>query len=138
MKVSIACLAPPLTDEKLVEYRNLINGVAKGSELRSVLDELYACVWSWWDAPLSTEKERIVGTGTDLTSGPDVRLQLLDKATQDKLWEHVPWSYELDSMKPILELIGPKDIRDCAFHLLWFAIELCNDREPLTLERIVS
>ena len=134
----VACLAPPLTDEKLVEYQSLVSSVEKGTELRDVLDILLNCVTRWWEARESTHKAVEVATGTDITVGPMVRFQKLDSALVSEFWDSVPWLRELVAFGAVLDTITDKPLRDCGFHMLWYATELCNDREPLSSDRIVA
>lgn len=136
--VRVACIAPALTDETLAKYRETINGVEERTELRDILETLYKCVTEWWNVPVSSAKEVEAVTGTDLTVGPKVKLQKLDVGTIMHLWEHVPWMHELLAYEKILEEITDKTLRDTTFHLLWHAKEITLDREPVTMDRIVT
>lgn len=136
----VACLAPALTEEKLAKWQELINNLQMGSELRDALETLFKCVEAWWNARESTEKHVVAATGAGFVSGPDVRLQKFDGELKDLLFETTPWMKELKLYDDLLESIHPeseKELRDAAFHMLWFAKEICNDREPLTLDRII-
>ena len=138
--VRVACLAPSLTDEKLAEWVEKINAVENGTELRDALDTLLKCVLEWWNIRESTEKTIVASTGVANVSGPDVRLQHFDDELKDLLFETTPWMKELNVLGELFESLDPitqTDLRNMAFHMLWFAKEICNDREPLTLDRIV-
>jgi hypothetical protein len=53
--------------------------------------------------------------------------------------EHIPWREELDMFSQLFDRLDPvkqKDLRDAAFHLLWYANELYLDREPLTADML--
>jgi hypothetical protein len=50
----------------------------------------------------------------------------------------VPWRYEIEAMQRLFDGIDPaeKELRDAAFHLLWFVTELERDREPVTNDKL--
>lgn len=139
---SIACIAPAFSDEKLAAYRTLIDGVEPRTALRDALEKVWACAVAWWEIRESNLPARTVGTGTDLTRGPDVKLQKLDSEVIQSLWDAVPWMEEIEVYESHFEKLSPvgaeKPLRDAAFHLSWLAKELHNDREPITVERIVK
>ncbi len=137
----IACIAPPLTDEILATYRTIIDSVPERTPLRDALEALYKCATAWWGVPVSKMREKRLATGTDLTQGPDVRFQKLDTETMEALYDHIPWMEEILGYEALFEQVSDatdKELRDCAFHLVWHAKELTLDREPITLDRIVE
>jgi hypothetical protein len=90
--------APPLTDELLRQYGELIAAVPAKTPLRDALDTLLACVLAWWNVPESAAKKRPhpVGRGS---------IQPLDQATIDALWDRTPYPEELTALEPLLEEI---------------------------------
>lgn len=118
--------APPLTDDLLAKYKALIAGM-KPSPAQDALVKLHLCCEKWWNLPESQ------GAKTTHMSGAAMRP--LDKAIQDTLWESIPWAEELEAMKTLFEPLR-SDLRNCAYHLLWHAIELEHDREPMTNDKL--
>lgn len=129
-----ACLAPPLTDELLEEYRTLAEG-AEG-EVGDAMQQLLACVEAWWEAEESEEKS----LGFLAVNGRSIDVVPLSKELVQQLWDSTPWMRELNALSTPKDdglfdsLQG--DLRNAAFHLLWFAKELTLDREPLTQDKL--
>lgn len=76
---------------------------------------------------------------------PDVminpRIVDLEEAEIKRIWDAVPWGYEIDALQHQLNIRFdsgelPNELRTPAYHLLWYARELTLDREPLTMERV--
>lgn len=139
----VACFAPPLTDELLSRYEVLTEALPDGrGELRDALRECLRAVKLWWGLPESKRKD--VSRFTLRHRGKDGTFEVrpLEDAHVKALWDAVPWPYELDSMQALFDRVfeGPdapgKELRDCAYHLLWHARELCLDREPLTQDAL--
>lgn len=66
-------------------------------------------------------------------------IQPLAEATVQELWDATPWRHELDAMAPLFEKIDPvaqPDLRNAAFHLLWYGYELTADRLPCTADQL--
>jgi hypothetical protein len=64
-----------------------------------------------------------------------------------RIWDYVPWNdsvpgdhvNECAQLAELFDGIDPvqkKDLRDAAFHLLWYAQELALDREPITTDSL--
>lgn len=90
LKVSVACLSPQITEEKLKQYEEL----AKTAE-PDVQDGFMTClkvVKAWWDLPEST---------TDKIPHPSRKavVQALDDTTKVALWDLIPWGDELDMIQ---------------------------------------
>ena len=69
------------------------------------------------------------GTGQVVSLHPD---------EVSRLWDAVPWNEELEMFGRIFDRIDPqgnKELRDAAFHLLWYGRELFLDRVPMTTDR---
>lgn len=136
----VACFAPPLTDEKLASYRALADS-CPDAEVRDALGTLLACVAAWWELPESarTDVQRwaIRHRGKDVTF-PVVPLEAEHVAA---LWDVTPWMRELNTLSNskdtgLFDRLDRGELRDAAFHLLWFAKELTLDREPVTADKL--
>lgn len=135
----VAGFAPPLTDELLAKYKSLA-ATAEG-EVKDAMLQCLACVEAWWDLPESTR-----------TDGPSLAIRHRGKDTSFRVTpleaEHVktldaatPWMRELDTLSTprddgLFDGLPNGELRNAAFHLLWYAKELTLDREPLTLDRL--
>ena len=80
--------APPLSDEKLAEYKALIDAQPE-SVTKDALKILYRCCDAWWSVPEST------GEGHPHPCGRGVMVDL-DKPIAEALWDSIPWKEELD------------------------------------------
>lgn len=122
--------APPLSDAQMAVYAALIEQLPECA-LKDALRALYTCVEEWWAQPEST------GEGRPHPSGRGVIVDL-DESVRLALDPHVPWEEELDHHQRLCDAIpaGDRALRDCAFHLLWHARELCLDREPITADKL--
>jgi hypothetical protein len=121
--------APPLTDETLARYRAVIDGLDERSPVRGAMADLLACAAAWWAQPESTGAGRPHGSGRGTVVS-------LDPAVADALWDAVPWPHECDAMQALFDGLAPGEVRDAAFHLLWFAKELTQDREPISADKL--
>jgi hypothetical protein len=129
------CFAPPMTDEKLDRYEELAD--SEGGETGAVMRELLACVRAWWKLPESRR-----------TDGRRLRLQDAEVVETPLEPDHVkeldpvtPWMRELNTLSTEkndgpLDSLPPGEVRDAAFHLLWYAKEITQDREPLTRDKL--
>lgn len=130
---SRAVSAPPLTDEKLAEYTSLVSALPAGP-VSDALTQLLTVVQDWWQLPY-TERESAHGVPIQFSGGKRGHDQPLEEGHIARLADAIPWAHELNAMVDVFSpLTGP--LRDCAFHLLWHAIELFHDREPLTQDRL--
>jgi hypothetical protein len=123
--------SPPLSDEILASYKTMIDALP-ASPIKDAMGVLHNCCAKWWDQPEST------GEGKPHPVGKGV-IVALDKPIADALWEHIPWKQELDMMAKLFDGIDPdtqSNLRNAAFHLLWHAIELEMDREPITTDKL--
>jgi len=125
--------APPLSDEKIKQYTDLIATLPDKTQVKDCLLKLLKCCTEWWNQPEST------GQGKPHPSGRGFIVDL-DQPIQDALFDSIPWMEELDIMSNAQgtgvfdALTG--DVRHMAFHLLWHAKELCLDREPMTSDKL--
>lgn len=144
--------APPLSDAKLTEYEAL----AKQCEDRKAagyMADLCKMLRVFRETPESPEKPR---------KHPVIGVMIpLQEAEVQRIWDHVPWAEECDLMGAAFDKLqagecaenarrlevaklsgGDKpelldtSMRNAAFHLLWFARELEQDREPCTCDKL--
>lgn len=140
----VACLAPPLTDSKLEQYRGIITKSSEGP-VKDAATKLLVCVETWWNLP---ESKRTDGPRLKLLHRPTqgqervektIELVPIEKDHQKTLYDLIPWDYELNAMDALFDSVPndtQKELRDAAFHLLWFVRELNLDREPLTADKL--
>lgn len=124
--------APPLSDEKLIEYRVLADALP-ASPVKDALLSLLACCEKWWELPEPAATKQWAHP-----SGKGTVVALQDDHAQ-ALWDLIPWKHELDATQSLFDAIDPaadRDLRNAAFHLLWHVKELDLDREPLTADRL--
>lgn len=127
-KSSPTGVAPALTENSLSAYRDLI---PDNGPISDAMKTLILCVEKWWELPESS--------GQDKQYHPSVGGEVvkLDKEIQDQLYDLIPWEHELKAMGQLfstISIVSQKQLRDAAFHLLWYVKELSFDREPITQE----
>lgn len=137
----VACFAPPLTDELLAKYRVLAVGTAD-VEVRDAMLDLLACCEKWWNLPESTKAGRKIALKH---RGKSIEVQeaVLTQELIDQLFDVTPWMRELATLSTpadtgLFDRLPAGELRDAAFHLLWFAKELTLDREPMTQDKLPS
>lgn len=124
--------APPLSDELLASYKAMIDALPD-SPVKEAMGTLHTCCAKWWELPDSP------GAGVPHPTGASIAIVALSADNARVLWDHIPWKEELNMMTELFERINPRTerpLRNAAFHLLWHAIELEMDREPLTSDRL--
>lgn len=125
--------APPIDEAKMASYEALANTAEP--RVKDSMLSLLKMVKAWWDLPEST-KEGQPHLALPLRAAV-VPLEDQHIADLDAL---VPWPDELKLLSNAEEtgvfdkLTG--DLRNAAFHLLWFAGELTLDREPISMDKL--
>lgn len=119
--------APPITKEILERYKSLA-AAADDDAIADSMHELVEMVRLFQETPAST----LEGTPHDSGRGT---VTPLETAEITRIWDAVPWPHECDAMGQLFEQLTG-ETRDAAYHLLWFARELCLDREPITTDRL--
>lgn len=117
------CIAPAFTDETLARYEALA-GTISDPQVKDAYQTCLNCVKKWWELPESTGRKVEHFTGKAFA-------QALDKPVQDALLESIPWQDELQLIGQRFDSLPAGDLRNAAFHLLWYVVELNNDREPM-------
>jgi hypothetical protein len=123
--------APPLTDKQLDNYEDLANE-CDDPQVQDYMLNLVKMVRKFRETEPSKKK------GTKHPSGVGTITQLED-AEIERIWDVVPWMEETKVMSEVFDRISPdddKELRNAAHHLLWFAVELSQDREPLTNDKL--
>jgi hypothetical protein len=59
----------------------------------------------------------------------------LEKEEIERIWDVVPWPKECDVIGECFDKLTG-ELRNAAFHLLWYARELAIDREPITNDKL--
>ena len=122
--------APPLTEDKLKEYKLL--AATADIRINEVMLKLIEMVEVFNQTPTSASTPIPHRTGI-------VNQILLEEQEITRIWNYVPWDYEIEAYSKLFETINNSDnkpLRDACFHLLWFAKELESDREPITNDKL--
>jgi hypothetical protein len=125
-KVIGGSFAPPLSDAKLAEYEALIP--SDNRRVAEYMTQLVAMLRKFRETPDST-----------LAGAPHpVRgvVVPLEETEIERIWDVVPYEQECDVIGQAFEALPTGDVRNAAFHLLWFAYELAKDREPVTADKL--
>lgn len=138
-QIPVACFAPPLTDELLAQYKIAVAACAD-LEVKDALVTCLKCVEKWWAVEESTAKPitwNILRQGQPATFN---EIPLTDALIQE-LWETTPWLSELVRLSNaegtgLFDKLPAGGFRNMAFHILWHTIEISNDREPITQDKI--
>jgi hypothetical protein len=141
-KLPVACFAPPLSDETLAKYKIAIDLLPpEQNELKDAMNICFLCVEKWWDLPESTRKDvdryNIVFGGKNTV----FEVQPLEKTHIEELFSVTPWMRECNSIRILFDELPNNtkeehELRNIAFHLLWHAMEISLDREPLTINKL--
>lgn len=147
--------APPLDKDKIARYRQLAKS-ADDLRVRDAMLPLCEMCSVFFQTPRSKRAAHThpVGEFIDMEGNKRTAPAIvpLEEKEIERIWNHVPWDYECDALGTLFEtlwtgmeermvngilqmvLVDPhaRDLRNAAFHLLWFARELTRDREPLT------
>jgi hypothetical protein len=129
--------APPIDDKTLASYRKIADDappqVAGGMKVLADMLDLY----HGGEVGKATR-----GTRRPTRRGVVVKLPTVANLPGDevkRIWDAVPWGEELEMYAAIFDRIDPgsqKELRDAAFHLLWFGWELFHDRVPMTDDQL--
>lgn len=132
--------APPLTAEQLDHYESLSHSAP--DNVGDGMRRLVSMLRMFWETPESTAKPRLhpVGVGYIVD---------LEDSEIERIWDVVPWlnaeqrekngkigDDDCDQYSRLFDVLQPGELRNAAFHLLWYARELANDREPMTNDKL--
>lgn len=132
------CFAPALSEAKITDYEIVVANQRDNPPLHDAMTSLLKCVKEWWKLP---ESKRADGDRFKIRhKGKEQVLHFvpLEEDHQKKLFDLIPWDHELKAIQSLFDTIPAdnKELRDCAFHLLWYVRELCLDREPLSQDKL--
>jgi hypothetical protein len=122
--------APPLDAAGLARYRELAE--AASGQVKDYMIELCDMLALFWQTGESRNG------GTPHPSGRGTIIPLEDDEIK-RIWDAVPWPNECDLIGQVFDGIPADtqaDLRNAAFHLLWYARELAADREPITNDKL--
>ncbi len=127
-------MAPDITTTKLATYREL--AATAEPSVKEVMARLCDMVEHFRKTPES----KLPGSPVQfMNAGNKIAIAVpLEPDEILRIWDHVPYQDEIDVYGARFEKIPQSDLRDAAFHLLWFATELTKDREPMTREKVFS
>jgi hypothetical protein len=120
--------APPVDDQKLSHYEALMAAV-EDRQVREYGESLVKMLRTFQAAPSSKAKSKPHPSGRG-TITP------LEQAEIERIWDCVPWPEECDAIDVVFDRLPSGDVRNAAYHLLWFARELSIDREPCTTDKL--
>ena len=135
------CFAKPITPECLQRYK-LVAATASPPIVKEWLEKLIVMYEVFQETPESANPgvPHQSGTGTIVP---------LEEAEIQRIWDHVPYKEELDMIQALFDKLPSgrnehgavidkraEELREVAFHLLWYAVELCLDRQPCTTDRL--
>jgi len=120
--------APPLTPEKLEDYKVLAEE-CQDRKVDGYMADLIKMVELFRETPESKNG------GSAHPSGRGAIVPLEDSEIE-RIWDAVPWPEECDVMGKAFDVLPPGDLRNAAYHLLWYARELASDREPITTDKL--
>jgi len=147
--------APPLPAEKLDQYREILLRDAP-EDIRGSLVDLCDLVALFQATGESSQPKapHPVGRGY---------VQRLDDAEIARIWDACPWAWEVEALRQRCNQLQPTEVDrdnarrhaeykargermpddervvtliDASRHLLWFAKELAEDREPCTADKL--
>lgn len=127
-------MAPDITPTKLTHYRELAQTADRSvGEVMVSLCDMVEHFRKTPDSKLPGKPVQFMNAGNKV--GIAIPLEPDEIA---RMWDHVPYRDEIVMYGERFENIPQGDLRDAAFHLLWFANELTKDREPMTREKVFS
>ena len=127
-------MAPDITPKHLVAYRNL--AATADRKIRDVMLQLCSMVEHFRKTPESQLKGRPVQFMN--ASGKIAVAVPLEQDEITRIFDFVPDEDEIKMYGQRFDTLPAGDLRDAAFHLLWFANELVKDREPIIREKVFS
>lgn len=147
----LMCFAPPLTDEQLARYEEIVQALPDSRrELRDALTICLNCVKAWDALPVSTLPAEVRMELATIDKVCDV--VPLEPAHVEALWDVTPYPRECGPLEQLFETLPTGranadgtgsvvdelayELRNAAFHLLWHVKEIANDIEPRTADTL--
>lgn len=122
--------APRITDSDLGAYKQALDTSKASPAILDAVKDLIQMVEVFYETPETSQPPE------EDTSGR-LLIRRLEEDEIARIWEVVPWDYEVRALRQLFEEIPREDaIHKAAHHLLWYAKELTEDREPVTRDRL--
>jgi hypothetical protein len=129
--------APPIDAAKVESYRKLAESA--DPQVGDAMGKLLDMIELYLDAPAPKKAAKAkADAGKPHPSGLGT-IFAMPKEEVERLWDVVPWQDETNMYLAVFDRIDPvkdKALRDAAFHLGWFAVELGKDRVPITTDKL--
>lgn len=119
--------APPLDNDGLDRYEQLAKA-CDDRKCQGYMLDLVNMLRVFWETGESKAEEQAAPLGH--------AIKPLEDAEIERIWHFVPWPEECDVIGAAFESIPAGETRNAAHHLLWYARELAQDREPTTKDRV--
>jgi hypothetical protein len=132
---AVSSHAPPITPAILTDYEALAERVAETDPRRLWMQRLCRMLRLFWETPESTLE------GTPNPSENGTVIVPLEEAEKRRVFEAVPFPQELNVYAAEFnkwrnDHEDEKPFRDAAGHLVWYAREINNGREPITADKV--
>src|SRR5262245_38157188 len=128
-------MAPDITTKRLAAYLALARAADCPQNISGPMIALCTMVQKFRETPNSKLSGKTVSFPSLNRNGTEIPLEPDEIARMD---EYIPYADELEMWAKRFEAIPDSDLRNAAFHLLWFAVELSKDREPITREKLMT
>ncbi len=132
----VACFAPDLKKSQLGKYEDLMQTITD-PQIKDYYGICLNCVKQWWELPESTVAPK--ETLKVLHQGAEKQFSVvpLETAHQEQLFDSIPWLSDCETIGKAFDILPQGELRNAAFHLLWYVTELTNDREPITQSKLL-
>lgn len=134
--------APPITPEVLARYRALAEAEPAGP-VKDALTSLGEMVRVFGQTPRSKLPGKPLAAAPFVgATGPlagktfTAEVVPLEPAEVKRIWDHVPWEHEIEGYRKLAKGLKPGPVHDALRHLIWYAAELCKDREPICTDSL--
>jgi len=127
-RMVVGSFAPPLSDAKLAEYSDLAE-TATNHVIRGHMKNLIKMLEKFRQTPASAlePKPHPVGVGT---------VTPLEQQEVERMNDVVPTIDDCRRINDEFDRLPNGNLRNAAYHLLWFAVELAEGREPCTNDKL--
>lgn len=118
--------APPIDSQKLDQYEALAQDADR--RVKEYMLDLVKMLRVFWETGESEESPQKATLGHMITPLEDQEIE--------RIWDVVPWPEECDVIGTVFDQLPNGELRNAAYHLLWYARELAADREPTTSDKV--
>jgi len=131
----ITCFAPPLSPGKIGAYRAL----AEGCGNRRCKQEMLALI-KMVEVSRETPESSIPAINHPIgvlpSTGRVPQVIPLEQQEIDRIQDLVPTGDDCDLISSVFKQLEDTETKNAAYHLLWFARELSQNREPITQDKL--